>query len=193
MAKSCMFLFCTLKRVNMRLEIEMEKLCIILMIFFLVIVVEAATKEKLTKLRFFVEDTFTGANQTAYKVAQSNITSTSPSLFGQVNVVDAPFTMGPKAKSKILGRAQGIVGFADLNEIGFHMSITFVFTSGKYKGSTLSMMGRNNLLQKHRQMPIVGGTGAFAMAKGIATTSNYYFDTTTDNAVFEYKIIVNHY
>ncbi|KAI3446229.1 hypothetical protein Pfo_002894 [Paulownia fortunei] len=176
----------------------MGKLSLILVLFSLVITIpmsysEVIPKNKVTKLRFFVQDRVSGKNQTVYKVAQSDITSASPTLFGQVNVVDDPFTVGPKPESKILGRAQGIIGFADLNEIGFHMSITFVFTSGKYKGSTLSMLGRNNLSQKYRVMPIVGGTGAFELVLGTVTTSTYSFDAATNNAVLEYNIVVTHY
>ncbi|KAK6159558.1 hypothetical protein DH2020_006872 [Rehmannia glutinosa] len=139
------------------------------------------------------KDRISGPNQTVYKVAESSITSTSRSLFGQVNVIDDLFTVGPKPTSKILGRAQGIIGFADLNEIGLHMSITFSFSSGKYNGSTLSMLGRNGFSQESRMMPIVGGTGAFELARGIVTSTTYSFDPTTNHAVLEYNIVVHHY
>lgn len=147
-------------------------------------------KVSITKLHFFVQDRMSGPNQTEYLVAQSNISSTSPTSFGQVDVVDNPFTIGPKPGSKILGRAQGTVVLADINEIGFHMSIIFLFTSGKYNGSTLTMIGRNNLSQKYRKMPIVGGTGAFDFARGIATTNTVYVDLATRIGTFEYNIVI---
>lgn len=127
-----------------------------------------------------------------YKVAHADINSTSPTAFGEVNVVDDAFTVGPKPESKILGRAQGIIGFVGMDEIGFHMSITFLFTSGKNKGSTIIMLGRNNLSEKFRRIPIVGGTGVFELARGIATTSTYSFDPVSHNAVLEYYLVVTH-
>lgn len=72
------------------------------------------------------------------------------------------------------------------------MSITFLFTSGKNKGSTLIMLGRNNLSEKFRRIPIVGGTGVFELARGIATTSTYSFDPVSHNAVLEYYLVVTH-
>lgn len=172
----------------------MAKLSLFLAISTLAIALspKAFSEAKVTKIRFFVQDHVSGRNQTVYQVAQSDITSTSRTSFGALNVVDDPFTVGPKPESKVLGRAQGIIGFADLNEIGFHMSITFLFTSGKYKGSTIAMLGRNHLLEKFRRIPIVGGTGAFELARGIATTSTYSFDPTTHNAILEYSLVVTH-
>ncbi|KAG8368129.1 hypothetical protein BUALT_Bualt15G0013000 [Buddleja alternifolia] len=177
---------------------NMEKLYTSLMFFSLVLIIPNANskviaKDKVTKLHFFVQDRTSGQNQTVYRVAQSDITSTSPTLFGQVNMVDDPITVGPGPQSKILGRAQGMYGFVDLNQIGAHMSVTFIFTSGKHNGSTLSMLGKNNILQKYRQLPIVGGTGDFAMARGIVTTNTYSMDAAGTYAVLEYNIVVHHY
>lgn len=170
----------------------MGKLSFILIILSFFIIQSSISyceaKVRITKLHFFLHDRLSGTNQTEYTVAQSNITSTSPALFGLVNVLDSPFTIGPKPESKILGRAQGTVSAADSSGLGFHMSMVFLFTDGKYNGSTLTMIGRNFVSEKYRKMPIVGGTGAFELARGIATTSTYYIDNPPTNGIFKYKI-----
>uniref|UniRef100_M1BZH5 Dirigent protein n=2 Tax=Solanum tuberosum TaxID=4113 RepID=M1BZH5_SOLTU len=55
-------------------------------------------------------------------------------------MIDDPLTVGPEPNSTIVGRAQGIYGLADQNEDALLMTLNFVFTTGKYKGSTLSIM-----------------------------------------------------
>ncbi|XP_073131168.1 dirigent protein 22-like [Henckelia pumila] len=152
------------------------------------------SKQKLTKLRFFYHDNVSGKNPSTVPVAQPN-TSTfqSQTNFGQVEVIDGPLTVGPEPGSKIVGRAQGIYTFASLEEIGLLMSFNFVFTNGKFNGSTLSVLGHNPVFHKYREMPVVGGSGVFRLARGIATTRTVWFNATTVDAVAEYHVIVLHY
>ncbi|KAI3447945.1 hypothetical protein Pfo_004610 [Paulownia fortunei] len=111
-------------------------------------------QERVTKLRFYVQDLVGGDNPTVWKVAQSNLTDILPSAFGLVSVLDNLVTSGPEIDSK----------------------------EGKYKGSTLSILGRNPLDDKIREVPIVGGTGAFRMARGYAHT----------HGIIEYDVVVYH-
>ncbi|KAL2490625.1 Dirigent protein 23 [Abeliophyllum distichum] len=150
-------------------------------------------KEKVTKLHFYFHDTVSGKNSTAFVLAQSNITSTSPTFFGVFNVADDPLTIGPEPDSKIVGRAQGIYGTASLEEIALLMTLNFVFTDGKYNGSTLSVLGHNPILHKYREMPIVGGSGVFRLARGIATAQTVWYNRSSNNAVVEYTVMVLHY
>lgn len=53
-------------------------------------------KEKVIKLHFYLHDIVTAKSPTAYQVAQSNITASSPYSFGLVRIVDGPLTAGPE-------------------------------------------------------------------------------------------------
>ncbi|KAL0454089.1 UNVERIFIED_CONTAM: Dirigent protein 19 [Sesamum latifolium] len=64
---------------------------------------------------------------------------------------------------------------------------------GEYKGSTLSILGRNALDDKVREVPIVGGTGGFRMARGYAVTTTYAVDKAHTHGVIEYNVVVVHY
>lgn len=151
-------------------------------------------KEKLAKLHFYFHDTVTGKSPTAYQVAQSNITAISPTFFGLVRVIDDPLTVGPEINSTLIGRAQGFFASASLlDEPGLAMTVNLVFTNGKYNGSSLSLLGRNAILSEYREMSIVGGSGIFRLARGIATAQTYLFNLTTGDAVVEYNVIVMHY
>ncbi|GMN55936.1 hypothetical protein TIFTF001_025054 [Ficus carica] len=100
-------------------------------------------REKLSHLRFYFHDIVSGKNQTAVSVAAAKTTSSSPTGFGLVEVIDDPLTVGPELTSKQVGRAQGIYASASQTEMGLLMvQINYVFTEGKYNGSTLSVLGR---------------------------------------------------
>ncbi|KAJ9549382.1 hypothetical protein OSB04_021925 [Centaurea solstitialis] len=146
-----------------------------------------------THLHFYLHDIVSGTTPTAMRVAQSNITSTSPTFFGFIAMVDDKLTTGPQPNSTIVGRAQGIYGSACLEESGLLMTMNLVFTGGEYNGSTLSLLGRNAVFHPYREMPIVGGSGVFRMAKGVAIAKTYDFNTTSGDAIVEYNVMVVHY
>ncbi|KAI5647870.1 hypothetical protein M9H77_33875 [Catharanthus roseus] len=150
-------------------------------------------KEKVTKLHFYFHDTPSAKNPTTIIVAKANTTLTSPTLFGMVSVIDDPLTIGPEPTSKIVGRAQGLFSAADQHELGLLMCMTYVFTGGKYNGSTLSVLGHNPVFHNHRELSIVGGSGVFRLARGVAMAKTYSFNTTTGDAVVEYDVVVVHY
>ncbi|XP_049400789.1 dirigent protein 22-like [Solanum stenotomum] len=150
-------------------------------------------KQKLTKFHFYYHDVVSGKNPTAITIAQPNTTAKPPIYFGVVDMIDDKLTVGPDPNSTIVGRAQGFYGSADQNEFSLLMTLNFVFTSGEYNGSTLSMLGRNPLFHQYREMPIVGGSGVFRLAQGIATANTCWFNTTSGDAVVEYHIMVLHY
>ncbi|KAK7836913.1 dirigent protein 7 [Quercus suber] len=52
--------------------------------------------------------------------------------------------------------------------------MNFVFTTRKFNGSSLTILGRNAALQPLREMPIIGGTGAFRLARGFGTAKTYF-------------------
>ncbi|KAK6155977.1 hypothetical protein DH2020_010225 [Rehmannia glutinosa] len=151
------------------------------------------SKEIRTKLHFYFHDNATGEHQSVWVVAKSEITHISPTNFGLIYMVDNLMTVGPEPSSEVLGRVQGSPGFADLNNTAFALGLNFVFTEGKYKGSSICVLGRNPVLEKVREVPIVGGTGVFRMARGIAITSTYFLDEPNNNVILEYTLYVTHY
>ncbi|KAK7285437.1 hypothetical protein RJT34_20210 [Clitoria ternatea] len=150
-------------------------------------------KEKLTHLHFYFHDTMSGPKPTSVPVARAQSTNTSSSLFGEVIMADDPLTVGPEPGSKQVGKAQGIYGFADQHEFGLVMIINFSITDGKYNGSTFSLLGRNMILAAEREMPIVGGSGAFRFARGYALANTYTANEKTGDAVVEYNVYLFHY
>ncbi|KAF3659502.1 Dirigent protein 21 [Capsicum annuum] len=149
-------------------------------------------KQKMTKLHFYFHDIVSGRSPTAVPIAQANSTSHSPTAFGQLAVLDDRLTTAPEINSTTIGRAQGIVGAASLEEFSLLMSLNFVFTNGKYSGSTLSLLGCNTILNEFREMPIVGGSGVFRLARGVATAKTHTLSKNGD-AIVEYNIVVLHY
>jgi len=65
--------------------------------------------------------------------------------------------------------AQGIYASASQSELSFLMALNFVFTEGKYNGSTLSILGRNNVFSGIREMPIVGWKWAVQACKRLCS------------------------
>ncbi|KAK4401416.1 Dirigent protein 19 [Sesamum angolense] len=142
-------------------------------------------KEKLTKLHFYFHDIVSGKKPTK--------TFASPTYFGLVSVIDNPLTAGTAPKSQIVGRAQGITAYTSFTDFSLLMTLNLVFTSGEYNGSTLSVVGYNPFTQEYREMPIVGGSGLFRLARGVATAQTAKFNRRTGNAVVEYNVMVLHY
>ncbi|ERN10266.1 hypothetical protein AMTR_s05303p00003300 [Amborella trichopoda] len=73
------------------------------------------------------------------------------------------------------------------------MEMNFLFTEGKLNGSELTVVGRNPILNKVREMSVVGGNGVFRLARGYARLRTYSFNATNLNALMEYHVAVIHY
>lgn len=72
------------------------------------------------------------------------------------------------------------------------MAMSFCFEDGPYKDSTISMIGKNSVMNPIREMPIVGGTGMFRMARGYAIAHTNWFDPKTGDAIVGYNVTVMH-
>ncbi|KAL7216296.1 hypothetical protein ACSBR1_028275 [Camellia fascicularis] len=66
---------------------------------------------------------------------------------------------------------------------------SIVFTSNEYNGSTLEIQGRIIQLAYGRETFVVGGTGKFKLAKGIATFETIYVDTSIFYALIWCKVM----
>ncbi|CAF2127461.1 unnamed protein product [Brassica napus] len=95
--------------------------------------------------------------------------------------------------STVVGHAQGIYAGASRGEIGYLMVLSFAFKTGKYNGSTISVLGRNIVFSKVREMPVVGGSGMFRFASGYVEARTKSFEYKTGEATVEYNCYVVHY
>ena len=146
-------------------------------------------QEKQIKLHFFWHNRFGKPNTTAVSVASSPSTNDSPTGFGIVNVFDDPLTVDSNESSRLLGYSQGTYLSADRRTAAALMVMSFVFVDEQdgLKGSTFSVLGRNELNLKVRELPIVGGTGVLRFARGYCALSTYAEDSATNYAVVEYN------
>lgn len=120
-------------------------------------------KTKKTHLHLYFHETFAGRSLTVRTVASINKTALA---FGNIAAIDDELRVGPEPASKLIGRARGLVPEVSLSGIEFLATMNFVFTDGKYSGSTLSVHGRSVLASPTREWSIIGGTGRFRMARG---------------------------
>ncbi|KAF3338428.1 dirigent protein 22-like isoform X1 [Carex littledalei] len=145
----------------------------------------------LSHFRFYWHDIVSGHNPTSVRVAEAPGTNTSSTLFGTVFMIDDPLTTGPDMDSKLVGRAQGFYGFAGLKKTGLLMAMNIVLIDGKYNGSTITILGHNDVVSAVREMPIVDGSGLFRFARGYVVLHTVVVKNR--NAVVEYNVFVNHY
>ncbi|CAI9118173.1 OLC1v1019704C1 [Oldenlandia corymbosa var. corymbosa] len=153
-------------------------------------------KPKSKKLHFFIHDVAkapTGQYPSIVPVAQANMTAHSPTQFGVVNVVDDLLTSGPSTSSKQVGYVEGVYVSSSQKTVSLLVALNFVFTEGKHNGSTLSVLGRIAEFSANREFPILGGSGDFKMAQGIAVANVHSADPKTGNRIVECKFRFLHY
>jgi len=120
------------------------------------------------------------------------MTSSCPTLFGGVVVIDDWLTEGPEVTSKMVDKAQGLYASASQEHMHLLMAITLVFSSAKYNDTTLSVLGINPISNNVRELPIVGGTELFRLARGYALAHTHSADQT-GNVIVGYNVTVLHY
>ncbi|OMO75878.1 Plant disease resistance response protein [Corchorus olitorius] len=149
-------------------------------------------EEKTTHLHFYFHDIVGGQKPSVVKIAGPS-NSSSAYGFGATMMMDDALTEGPEISSKLVGRAQGIYGIAAQEDVSLLMVMNFAFTEGSYNGSSISILGRNPVFNDVREMPIVGGSGVFRLARGYALAHTIRFDYKTGDATVEYHVYVSHY
>ncbi|ERN13407.1 dirigent protein 22 [Amborella trichopoda] len=145
---------------------------------------------KVSHLHFYFQGVLTGPNPTSVLVAELNSTQASPTSFGSIYVHDDLLTEGPNLTSKLIGTVQGIEVVSSQTELSVTMALNFVFTGGEFNGSTLTVVGRNPILQDVREMPVVGGNGVLRLAQGYALLRTISFDAAA--VTVEYNVTVIH-
>ncbi|GMI87341.1 hypothetical protein HRI_002403400 [Hibiscus trionum] len=153
--------------------------------------IEIKRVEKRSHLHFFFHDVISGKKPSAVKIAGP--ANSSAYGFGTTMMMDDALTEGSEISSKLVGRAQGIYAMAAQEGVAFLMVMNLAFTEGTYNGSSISVLGRNPVLNDVREMPIVGGSGVFRFARGYALAHTVWFDYNTGDATVEYNVYVSHY
>ncbi|XP_039125853.1 disease resistance response protein 206-like [Dioscorea cayenensis subsp. rotundata] len=95
--------------------------------------------------------------------------------FGDVVVFDDPITMDNNLHSPAVGRAQGLYLYDRKDVYTSWFGFSFVFNSTEHKG-TLNFIGADPLMEKTREVSVVGGTGDFFMSRGVATLTTDAFE-----------------
>ncbi|KAK4414486.1 Dirigent protein 19 [Sesamum alatum] len=153
------------------------------------------SKQKVTKFHFYYHNSRNpDKNLSAVQVAKAPpVFSDNPPYFGVLTITDDPLTVGPEISSKRVGYSQGFYATSSLEEVSMLMGATFVFTDDPYNGSTLAVLGRNPIGDQYRELPIIGGTGVFRLARGVVTLQTYFFNFTMALAIVEMDVLVLHY
>lgn len=109
--------------------------------------------------------------------------------FGDIVVFDDPITLDNNLHSKPVGRAQGFY-FYDKKEIfTAWVGFSFALNTTDYKG-TINFAGADPLMNKTRDISVVGGTGDFLMTRGIATLMTDAFE---GEVYFRLRVDINLY
>ncbi|EFJ16946.1 hypothetical protein SELMODRAFT_115653 [Selaginella moellendorffii] len=108
--------------------------------------------------------------------------------YGTMVVFDDPLTMDYSPDSTPVGRAQGFYVYDQLTKES--VSAIFVFTAlfnqeDGFNG-TLNFVGADPVLSPYRDISVVGGTGDFELARGIARLSTQSISGVT----FVLKVVV---
>jgi hypothetical protein len=155
-----------------------------------VISISMAVATATTHLRFYMHDTVTasaGNPATVVPVARGTtpLPGAPTTRFGDMYVIDDPLTEGPDAASPAVGRTQGFYLFAAQHELAVMHCLNIVFTAGKHNGSYFVVQARDAILNKVRELPVIGGAGRFRGATGYGLLRTHSFNSSTNNAVLK--------
>ncbi|XP_057743556.1 dirigent protein 19-like [Arachis stenosperma] len=150
-------------------------------------------KEKVSHIKFYWHDIVSGKNPTSIEVIAATNKINTTTFFGLTRMLDNPLTLEPNLSSKLVGRAQGFYSSTSQTEADLLMAMNFAFVDGKYNGSSITVLGRNPIFNKVREMPVVGGSGFFRFARGYVQLNTYSVNLKTNDAIVEYNVYVIHY
>jgi hypothetical protein len=136
-----------------------------------------------THLHFYVHDVLTGSAPTAVQVLNG-----PRGHMGDTIVVDDVLTVNASRSSSMVGRVQGHYIWASTGNPELLVTMNMVLTSGPYAGSSVTVVGRDDILAPVRELSVVGGTGLFRMARGYVLWKTVSLDHR--NGVLELDVYV---
>ncbi|KAL2320894.1 hypothetical protein Fmac_029863 [Flemingia macrophylla] len=157
---------------------------------------QLGSPEKLTHIRFYFQELISNQEPSIIITDPPKVMNDAPLPFGSRVVLENQLTLRPELDSKRVGKAQGFYLSATQKpgvELEIVMGFVLTFNEGKFNGSTLSVLGRNHIVSEVREMPIIGGTGAFRFARGFAHARTVRVDYTKGDATIEYNLYIFHY
>ncbi|XBI82748.1 hypothetical protein VPH35_091351 [Triticum aestivum] len=133
-----------------------------------------ASDHGLTHIHLYMHETFAGPNATT--------------------LTAVPSPLGADAtNSSLVGRYQGIfVGAGLVSPPGGQSAINLLFTAGERRGSTLAMLGPVLSFTGAIERAVVGGTGAFRMARGYCVMTPVG-SPTPESLVYEVDLFLDMY
>ncbi|XP_062197775.1 dirigent protein 1-like [Phragmites australis] len=135
-------------------------------------------------LHFYMHDVLTGPAPTAVQVLNG-----PRGHFGDTIVIDDVLTEAASPSSSAVGRAQGHYMWASTGNPELLVTMNVVLTSGPYAGSSVTVVGRDDIGAPVRELSVVGGTGQFRMARGYVLWKTVSLDHP--NAVLELDVFVS--
>ncbi|XWS61687.1 hypothetical protein CRYUN_Cryun07bG0147200 [Craigia yunnanensis] len=176
-----------------------EKSCCIVFLFLLVsqhYTVSASKKilnpkKPCKRFILYYHDILFGGNDlaNATSAAATNKTNLGDFNFGMLVVFDDPMTKDQHLLSHPVARAQGFYFYDMKTTYNAWFAYTLIFNSSDHKG-TLNIMGADMMMEKTRDLSVVGGTGDFFMARGIAT---FKTDTLQGDKYFRLRMDIKLY
>ncbi|KAK8939212.1 Disease resistance response protein 206 [Platanthera zijinensis] len=95
--------------------------------------------------------------------------------FGDVVVFDDPITLDGDLRSPAVGRAQGLYLYDRKEVFTAWLAFSLVLNTTDHRG-TINLAGADMLMKRRRDVSVVGGTGDFFMARGVATLMTDAFE-----------------
>uniref|UniRef100_A0ACD5W8Z9 Uncharacterized protein n=1 Tax=Avena sativa TaxID=4498 RepID=A0ACD5W8Z9_AVESA len=151
----------------------------------------AVARATTTHLRFYMHDIVTAESTARPATAVRVVRGVTPlpndptNRFGDMYAIDDALTEGPGASSPVVGRAQGYYLFASRTDAALLLSANMLFTAGKYNGSAVAVFARDAIIDAVRELPVVGGAGAFRGATGYGLLRTNTFNASSNNAVLQ--------
>ncbi|PRQ52824.1 putative plant disease resistance response protein [Rosa chinensis] len=136
--------------------------------------VEQSGSEKEFEMKYYIMEIQSGPNATVVPGTGIAGKLWSPTNWGTILVCHNPFVEDPSPYSRKVGQVRGLeVASSKDGEYNYICSST-MFTRSEYNGSTLQAQGTFNRASRGASvLSIVGGTGTFKGARGIAMLQTY--------------------
>ncbi|KAJ4799222.1 Dirigent protein [Rhynchospora pubera] len=158
-------------------------LCLLLLPFSSISAVSTRTlEEKQTHIKLYFHEIISGPSEAGPNLASQ--------VFGDIVIFDSALREGPDPSSKLIGRAQGTSISTSQSDSSILSAIYFVFTHGRYNGSTIAILGRVPA-SGTAERTVIEGSGLFRMARGY-TISNVV-NASIDSFIIEFNFHLLHY